>query len=232
MSMLRQVMRSALAMSVPRRWLLVSGPAHAGVCLTFDDGPHPEHTPRVLDALGQHGVTATFFVVGQEAEKYPELVRRIAAEGHAVAQHSYSHGEPSKTPTHELLEEIAQTTRLLADILGTGAGTPAAPHATWFRPPKGELSAGKLLALRRLGMSVMLWNVDPRDYKAASPAALAQWFDANPLRGGDVVLLHDAKPHAHAVIGHIARQVRERGLEFTRPLEWNGKHDAAKVATV
>src|SRR4051812_27039160 len=149
MSTLRQGLRSALAMSVPRKWLLVSGPANAGVCLTFDDGPHPEHTPRVLDALREHGVTATFFVIGEQAEKYPEVVRRMAAEGHAVAQHSYSHSEPSQTSTRKLLDEIAQTTRLLTDTLGT----PAGPHASWFRPPKGELTAGKLLALRRLGMT-------------------------------------------------------------------------------
>jgi peptidoglycan/xylan/chitin deacetylase (PgdA/CDA1 family) len=167
-------------------------------------------------------------VIGEQAEKHPDLIRRIAAEGHAVAQHSYSHSEPSKTSTRKLLEEIAQTTRLLADILGTHDGT----HAAWFRPPKGELTAGKMLALRRLGMTVMLWNVDPRDYKAASAAAVSEWFDAHPLKGGDVVLLHDAKPHAAGAIAHIAKQVRERGLEFTRPLDWNPKREAAKVAVL
>jgi peptidoglycan/xylan/chitin deacetylase (PgdA/CDA1 family) len=212
--------------------MLVSGPAHAGVCLTFDDGPDPEHTPRVLDALRDHGATATFFVIGELAAKHPNLIRRIAAEGHAVAQHSYSHSEPSKTSTRKLLDEIAQTTRLLADILGTPAGTHATPHATWFRPPKGELTAGKLLALRRRGMSVMLWNVDPRDYKAASSAAINAWFDAHPLKRGDVVLLHDAKPHAAGAIAHIAKQVRERGMEFTHPLDWNLKREAAKVAAL
>jgi peptidoglycan/xylan/chitin deacetylase (PgdA/CDA1 family) len=227
MSILRQGLRSALALSVPRRWLLVNAPASAGICLTFDDGPHPEHTPRVLDALRGHAVPATFFVVGQQAEKHPDLVRRIAAEGHAVAQHSYSHAEPSKTSAAKLVEEIAQTSRLLTDILGASG-----PHLSLFRPPKGELTAGKLLALRRLGMTVVLWNVDPRDYKAESPEQLAAWFENHPLKSGDVVLLHDVKPHAADVIGKIARQARQRGMEFTQPLAWRIKHNAAKVAAL
>src|SRR5436305_246824 len=92
-SWLRQVCRYGLAAMLPRRVYLTHGPRRGReMCLTFDDGPHPDLTPRLLDLLADLQVRATFFLIGQEAEKYPEIVRRIAAEGHTVGNHTYSHG--------------------------------------------------------------------------------------------------------------------------------------------
>src|SRR5204863_8624195 len=88
----RQFIRAGFIATLPRRLLLARGPSgSASVCLTFDDGPHPHHTPRLLDLLKDQRVTATFFVIGRWAARYPELVRRIAAEGHLVGNHTFSH---------------------------------------------------------------------------------------------------------------------------------------------
>src|SRR5690242_977360 len=91
----RQLLRRLMATTLPRRWFLMSGPVGPQkVCLTFDDGPHPEYTPQILDILKQHSVPATFFVVGQHALANPELVQRIIDEGHDLGNHTNSHINP------------------------------------------------------------------------------------------------------------------------------------------
>ena len=214
-SRIRQFLRRSLAIALPRRYFHVRGPARSrSVCLTFDDGPHPELTPAYLNLLKEEGVPATFFVLGREAERYPELVARMAAEGHTVGHHSYSHGEPVLTSARSLLEEIEQTSRILRPILG---------HApTLFRPPKGQLSAGKLWRLIRAGLTTVLWNVDPKDYACESPDQLRTRVQA-PLRGGDVVLFHDVHPHALAVLPELIRRTREQDLHFASLADWVGR---------
>jgi peptidoglycan/xylan/chitin deacetylase (PgdA/CDA1 family) len=209
----RQLLRQALAF-LPRRLLLVRGPARGNaVCLTFDDGPHPEHTPRLLDALKAEEVPATFFVIGRAAERYPELVRRMVAEGHAVGHHSYNHGEPAETSGRQLAAEALATRALLTSLLGQSP--------PWlFRPPKGKLTAGKLCRLWAARETVVLWDVDPKDYARQSADELRAWFRDHPLRGGSVVLMHDNHPHAAAVVPDLVATARRVGLRFTTIPEW------------
>src|SRR5262249_10657688 len=110
----RQAAKKALAAFLPRRRLLVHGPAQSSaVCLTFDDGPDPTYTPAVLDVLKSHAVSATFFVIGQKAERHPDLIRRMAAEGHVIGNHTYSHSDPEKTSAHDLIAEVGRTSDIL-----------------------------------------------------------------------------------------------------------------------
>jgi peptidoglycan-N-acetylglucosamine deacetylase len=214
-SRLRQTLKEALRRAVPRRLFLVSGPAAgAAVCLTFDDGPHPEHTPRLLDVLRDHGARATFFVIGEKAEAHPGIVRRIAAEGHAVGHHSFHHRRPEETSAPELAAEVARTLEVLRGILGR--------EPSLFRPPYGKVTAGKLLRLWSARQTVMLWNVDPRDFAAASAGEVAAWFAGRSLHAGDVVLLHDTFPHAAAVLPALIAEARTRGLRFETPAAWLG----------
>ena len=209
----RQLVRGAMAAALPRRQFLVSGPRQSNsVCLTFDDGPDPEHTPRVLDALQAAGVPATVFVIGERAERHPDLIRRIVAEGHALGDHSFTHSDPRKTSARQLLGEVRRTRAVLTDLVGK------AP--TLFRPPHGKLTAGKFLGLWREGLTVVLWNVDPKDFSRGSDDELRGWFRDRPLRGGDVVLFHDDRPHAAGVLAELVRAGRDRGLTFTTPLAW------------
>jgi peptidoglycan/xylan/chitin deacetylase (PgdA/CDA1 family) len=209
----RQVVRSALAYALPKRLFLVRGPQDSReVCLTFDDGPHPEHTPRLLEVLASQGVAATFFIVGQQARRYPELVRRLADEGHVVVHHSYYHADPSRTSASQLLEEIRQTSDLLSELLDE------VPEL--FRPPHGKLTGAKLWRLWRAGQTVVLWNVDPKDYALHSVAQGLSWFQTRPLRGGDIVLFHDTHPFAAEILPELIRAARQRGLSFTTPRHW------------
>lgn len=202
-----------MALTIPRRWLIVSGPPRSdGICLTFDDGPHPEYTPRLLDRLGQLKVRATFFVVGRAAAQHPQLVRRIAAEGHALGHHSWTHGDPVVTSARVLVAEARRTAALLAAITG------AAPRL--FRPPHGKLTAIKAITLWTNRQSIVLWNRDPKDFLSPSADALRAWVARSPLAGGDVVLLHDVHPHAVDALDAFVSPARQRGLRFTTPLEW------------
>ncbi len=209
----RQAMRRALSGSLPPALFITSGPPGSNhVCLTFDDGPHPVHTPRVLDALRAVGIRATFFVVGREAERHPALVRRIADEGHDVGHHSYFHTEPALTFVTDFVDEARRTARLLDEIVGQ--------KTRLFRPPSGKLTPAKLAGLWALGQSVVLWNNDPRDYTCTSADEVARRFEAQPLRAGDLVLMHDIHPHAAGAIPALADAVRRKGLAFVPVSEW------------
>jgi peptidoglycan/xylan/chitin deacetylase (PgdA/CDA1 family) len=203
--------KRALAGIVPAGALVVNGDrAGRSVYLTFDDGPHPEHTPRILDALAAASATATFFVVGRDAESHPDIVRRIVAEGHTLGHHSYSHGPPARTSARELMDEVSRTVALLRDIVGY------APRL--FRPPRGQLTSEKLVRLWLARQRVILWNVDPRDFACATPADLAAALNGGQLVAGDIVLLHDDTPLLLPILADLARGLGRRGLEL-RALE-------------
>ncbi|HEY3933863.1 MAG TPA: polysaccharide deacetylase family protein [Gemmatimonadales bacterium] len=170
-------------------------PGSLGIALTFDDGPDPVSTPRVLDALGVAKARATFFLIGERAARHPEIVKRIADEGHAIGHHSWTHSEPATTPASVLLRETAQTRRFLEDL--TGAPAPL------FRPPHGKLTAGKLLGVWRQGNAIVLWNEDPKDFRMATERELAAWAAGRQWRGGEIVLLHDVHAHTAAAMPAI-----------------------------
>lgn len=155
----------------------------AYVALTFDDGPDPESSPQVLDLLAAAGATATFFLVGERAARHPELVRRIAADGHAVGSHSWSHPRPWELSARQLHDDYARGHEAVQDALGRSTAL--------FRPPHGHLGAGGLMALLRLRLRPVLWTHDPEDWAAGTTRAqiLERLAD---VQAGDVVLLHDA----------------------------------------
>ena len=201
MGLLRQLTKTILAACVSRRRLLTRGPRAARgaaprIALTFDDGPHPEQTPRLLDVLAERQLTATFFVIGELAARHPDLVRRIAAEGHELGNHTWSHGEPSRTDSRQFLDEVRRTDELLAELTGTAPRT--------MRPPKGELNWSKLSGVWQRGQTVALWNVDPRDYRMTSADNMAAWCSGYEPQDGDILLMHDNHPWAITAVGTLA----------------------------
>jgi len=203
----RQVVKRGLERAVPARLFITHArPQSGAVHLTFDDGPHPQHTPALLDQLHALGVRATFFVIGANAERHPEIIRRMANEGHVIGSHSFSHSDPGQVSAADLMHEIERTSAVLEPLLGE------APRL--FRPPLGAVTAAKLARLWAAGQKVVLWNVDPRDYALARAEELSDWFESYPLAAGDLVLLHDTVPHARAALPGLVASVRARGLEF------------------
>jgi peptidoglycan/xylan/chitin deacetylase (PgdA/CDA1 family) len=211
----KRLLKASVAAVVGPRRLMLHGPRREQtVCLTFDDGPDPIHTPPLLDLLHARQVRATFFLIGARAARCPDLVGRLVAEGHVIGNHSYWHRPPERTAAGALMDEVEQTAAVLAELIGEN--TPL------FRPPFGKLTAWKLARLWALGQTVVLWNRDPKDFACASASVLSDWFRRQPLQGGDLVLLHDNYPHAVAALPELIDDVRGRGLEFATVADWLG----------
>jgi peptidoglycan/xylan/chitin deacetylase (PgdA/CDA1 family) len=162
--------------------------ARPAVALTFDDGPHPEGTPAVLDALAQGGATATFFLVGEQVREHPEVARAVAAAGHEIALHGDRHTLLLRRRVAELADDLRRATAEIEDATG------ASPRL--YRPPYGVFSSGALALVRSLGLVPLLWSRWGRDWeRRATPASIA----ARATRGlgpGDVVLLHDSDAYS------------------------------------
>ncbi|MFM9965921.1 MAG: polysaccharide deacetylase family protein [Planctomycetaceae bacterium] len=224
MSVLRQLLKSAFTTALPRSWLMMHGPRHQSrsdvphgsgieLALTFDDGPHPEQTPRLLDVLAATGAKGTFFVIGEKALRYPKLIRRMADEGHEIGNHTWTHSEPSRTSAARFLVEVAQTRRLIQNLTGR--------DCRLMRPPKGALSVGKALGLWRQHQTIALWNIDPQDFAMPDDAAMHGWLNGYQPQSGDVVLLHDNHPHATIAVESLTAGT-DAATRFVTLSDWLG----------
>jgi peptidoglycan/xylan/chitin deacetylase (PgdA/CDA1 family)/nucleoside-diphosphate-sugar epimerase len=176
------LIKRALFGAVPNSQLLEHGSRdRPQIAITVDDGPDPVHTPRMLDIFRDHGVKATFFVVGGAAEQYPELVLRMRKEGHEVGSHSYSHPYFNRLSWTGAIREIGMTRWVLDRILGE--------KCKLFRPPHGKLSLRSLIPAWAAGQQVVMWNVDLKDYRAAAGDVEAQ-LDRTSFASGDIILYH------------------------------------------
>lgn len=169
---------------LPNAWLTTQGPTREpSLYLSFDDGPHPQHTPALLDLLARHGAKASFFLIGQQVEQHPDLVRRIVEAGHTLGNHSYSHPQFETLSLSAQFEEIGRTERLLSAIDGNTR------HA--FRPPRGVLTLPMLARCIRERRRISYWSYDSLDYTRQPAASLLALIDQHPVRSGDIVLMHD-----------------------------------------
>ena len=173
---------------IPPRAVVVSDvlgapPGPPTVALTFDDGPDPRWTPKILEILRSHGAVATFCMVGTQVQRHPELVREVVAAGMRLCDHSYSHDEElPERPAWTLRREIVDPQRELV-----AAGD--APVA-YFRAPAGNWSPAVLDLAVKYGMHPLGWSVDPRDWKRPGAAAIVDTVQQK-MHPGAVVLLHD-----------------------------------------
>lgn len=159
------------------------------VALTWDDGPHPEHTPRVLDELAAAGVRATFFVLVPSAEAHPGLVARMLAEGHEVGLHGVDHRRLSALPALQAARRVREGRRRLQQLTGR--------PVTLFRPPYGAQSPGQVLLTRASGLELVIWSAWASDWLDDDAATTAGRALA-AVHPGAVVLLHDAYGEALA----------------------------------
>ncbi len=167
------------------------------VALTFDDGPHPQGTPAVLSVLADHGVTATFFLIGEQVEQYPDVARRIAAAGHEIALHGGDHRFLPTRPPVAVIRSLIRTQRRIFDITGV------AP--LWYRPPYGAASGPALLAVHRMGLTPIWWTRWGRDWSRKETPETVTARILSGTRGRtpsisdrDILLLHDSDRYADA----------------------------------
>lgn len=178
------------------------------IALTFDDGPSPTTTPIVLDALKKAGAKATFFVVGKNAKAFPKLVAREISEGHQIGNHSYTH--PKSTSSAVARQEILNTDQAIK-----AAGW---PEKTMFRPPYGIMKGNLAREGKTLGKTLVLWSATAADTATKDPEIVFKnvCFTPNP---GEIILLHDVKPHTAKALPRILNHLQQKGFRFVTVAE-------------
>ena len=197
-----------------------TGTAGGKVSLTFDDGPDPVITPLVLDTLREQDLKATFFVLGRQVAKHPDLLRRIVREGHVLGNHTYNHADMADLTPAQMRWELQSTQRAVDDALGYHY------EMSMMRPPYGSPYFDDPAALpvfrevvREQGLFGVTWTVDPRDYlfDGQPESVLRRVARADRLKkreGDEVILLHDTKPQTAEVLPEIIAHYRSSGLKF------------------
>ncbi|MBU7599461.1 polysaccharide deacetylase family protein [Streptomyces sp. P38-E01] len=201
----RRLRRSA----VPRKQahLTLADPGRS-IALTFDDGPHPVQTPAILRILRRHGTLATFFVIGENAEWNPDLVKAIEADGHLVANHSWSHPELPKISRARVRKELGRTCDLIEQAIGTAPRFARAPYGAWHAP--------SLQICAELGMEPMGWSVDTLDWKSPGTATIRRRV-LNGAHPGAIVLAHDGggdRSQTVAALAYYLPRLIERGYSL------------------
>jgi peptidoglycan/xylan/chitin deacetylase (PgdA/CDA1 family) len=174
------------------------------VALTFDDGPDPVFTPRILDILAQFGARATFFVIGKWAEQHPQIIRAIADAGHEVGNHTYGHRPLWLLPPHQTRQEIDRCAHVLTAILGE--------PPRYFRPPWGRLNLEAVRHSARVQQQQVLWSLRSEGWwPLAKPETIVR-IVARGLHPGAIIDLHDGGGLAHTPA--LLRLMRERGYRY------------------
>lgn len=188
--------------------LLTRGSAAKGrVYLTFDDGPHPQETAAILSILRQHRARATFFFVGELADRTPELVREALADGHGIGSHGYEHLSPDEAPGGSYIDNVRRGHAALERVVGHRL-------PRWFRPPYGALGVRTLLRLWRHGFRVVLWNVDSDDsIEGVAAATVVARLSKGSVRAGDIVLLHDDTASTTEALPAVLAGISASGLQ-------------------
>lgn len=203
--------RAAASLHIPRTV------AQPGVALTFDDGPHPEGTLEVLELLERAGAKATFFMVGEQVDRRPQLAAEVARGGHLVALHAYRHRLQMRMSPRQLDDDIARGLESLQRAIGWK------PHL--HRAPYGIYSPWGLRTVRGVALSPLLWSRWGKDWRGdATPEGIAA-LAADGIRSGDVILLHDADFYSSAgchrrtvkALEMILSRLEQRGIATVLP---------------
>lgn len=182
-----------------------------GVLLTFDDGPNEKNTPKVLEMLRKHKVKAIFFCIGSEAERHPEIVKQIIADGHLIGQHTYYHNPfhsfySSKRYQQELQKSHDTFARLGVDI-------------KLFRPPLGITNKMIREAVEKMGYMTMAWSVRSFDTRSESREIVIKRV-VEKMKDNSIILLHDRMDNADMVAESIIREIENRGWTLCDPSEY------------
>lgn len=196
---------SALAILTAGRVRTRGTAAEATVYLTFDDGPDPDHTAKLLDLLSRHDAKATFFLLGRDVDRSPELVQRMLADGHAIGNHSMTHPRMRSLGLRAQWAEVDCADDVLKRFDGR--------RRHIFRPPNGRLTLGLIIACLWRRQSLVLWTIDSLDYKL-SPEAVVRHLSSSRLVAGDVILFHDDGPCAGLALEVLLPNWKRAGLRF------------------
>ena len=172
------------------------------IAITFDDGPHPYYTEQLLDGLQERGAKATFFLMGKQAEAYPELVQRMQAEGHLIGNHTYSHLQLSKSNREAFKEELVKTNELLLEITGEETQYVRPPYGSWDKSFEKELT-----------MLPVLWTIDPQDWCSSDVSGIVGKVTRKAEENA-IILMHDEYKSSVTAALQIVDILQQEGYEF------------------
>src|SRR5713101_5996864 len=176
------------------------------IAMTFDDGPSATLTPKLLDLLAAHHIKATFFVIGENVAEHPEIVERAAHEGHEIGNHSWSHPNFAKMSDEGVRRELRRTDDAIKSAIGA--------RPTLLRPPYGSLTARQKRWIHdEFGYQIILWDVDPLDWKRPGPAVVCNRI-LKETRAGSIVLSHDIHPGTIEAMPRTFDQLEAKGFKF------------------
>ena len=201
--LMRRTVSSAVARTPLRNRLVLRLPGRGReVALTFDDGPDPDHTPLLLDILSEFRARATFFLVGSRAVQHPDLIRRIAAEGHSIGNHTHAHVDCSTLSVDGMMDELSATDQTFRDAGVEVQNTP-------FRPPWGRLTVRQSWRLLTGGRKVVYWSHNPYDFRSDAGEIVRR---CRTVRAGDVVLMHDRNSQTRQALPEVLAMLTDRGI--------------------
>lgn len=192
---------------------------HKKIAITFDDGPSPTWTPRILEALREAGIKATFFMVGHHVRTYPEIARQVAHEGHAIGNHGFAHSVLLYYTPAEVEEEIKYTEMVIEEVTGQ--------RTRYFRPPKAWLRPSVKTKIKDMGYEIVLWSLNSKDWVSFNHRYIVKYL-VRRVRNGDIVLFHDSgnvlsreggdRTQTVAAIPLLVEKLKNKGFEIV-PLD-------------
>lgn len=182
------------------------------IYLTFDDGPTPEITERVLEILDKHQIKATFFCIGDNVRKYPEIVQKILSKQHSVGNHTYSHLKGWKTPTKIYISNT-EACRMKLNSQFT------IQNSQIFRPPYGKITPWQSYKLRKLGYKIIMWDVLSKDYDANISAEKCYENVIQNVSSGSIIVFHDSNKAKENVLNSLEKTIETlkiKGFNFEK----------------
>lgn len=177
------------------------------IALTFDDGPHPQNTPRLLDMLKERGIKATFFLIGKSASTWPKIVQRIVDEGHEIGNHTWSHPQLNHMKTTSVMDQLQKTHDAIVKACGV------APIV--YRPPYGAILLSQRKAIHEKFQYVSaLWDVDPLDWKSPRSSTKVHDRVLAQTKPGSIILCHDIHAETVDAMPAVMDELKARGFQF------------------
>lgn len=182
------------------------------IYLTFDDGPTPEITERVLEILDKHQIKATFFCIGDNVRKHPEIVQKILSKQHSVGNHTYSHLKGWRTPTKTYINNTEACRMKLNSQF-------AIQNSQIFRPPYGKITPWQSFKLRKLGYKIIMWDVLSKDYAASISAEMCYENVIKNVSSGSIIVFHDSNKAKENVLNSLEKTIetlKSKGFNFEK----------------
>lgn len=205
----KHIIKALVRYIMPSKFIIWQGPlARKKIALTFDDGPNPNCTEKFLNLLHNYQIKATFFLIGENMEKYPHIVKKIIADGHLLGNHTYTHKNLCEISIGELIKELDRTQNIIRQISGR--------NSRYFRPPYGKFSFIMFLYCIHKHFSTVLWSLDSRDFEQSGVNHIVDNVIGNEIKGGDILLFHDDNEYTLEALPVIINDLKAKAFDFVR----------------